>query len=128
MALNSIEGLNSAVQSGNTEKLFGQSQASAELKVNRELERQGFGLPGGSTDPGTLGGRTFSEMLRDSVDQVNLQQAQADKAIHELVAGRNKNVHETMLTIERADSSLKMMMQVRNKILDAYKEIMRMQV
>jgi flagellar hook-basal body complex protein FliE len=44
------------------------------------------------------------------------------------VAGRNKNIHETMLVLERADSSLKMAMQVRNKILDAYREIMRMQV
>ena len=55
-------------------------------------------------------------------------QAQADQAIRELVAGRNKNIHETMLAIERADSSLKLMMQVRNKVLDAYREVMRMQV
>jgi flagellar hook-basal body complex protein FliE len=55
-------------------------------------------------------------------------QGQADEAISNLVAGRTKNIHETMLAIERADSSLKLMMQVRNKILDAYKEIMRMQV
>jgi flagellar hook-basal body complex protein FliE len=49
-------------------------------------------------------------------------------AIKELVAGRTKNIHETMLAIERADTSLKLMMQVRNKVLDAYREIMRMQV
>ena len=73
-------------------------------------------------------GKTFSEILRDSVEQVNLHKTQADTAIKELVAGRNKNIHETMLTVERADTSLKLMMQVRNKILDAYKEIMRMQV
>jgi flagellar hook-basal body complex protein FliE len=62
------------------------------------------------------------------MDQVNVYQSQADTAIKEMVAGRNKNIHETMLTIERADTSLKLMMQVRNKILDAYREIMRMQV
>jgi flagellar hook-basal body complex protein FliE len=73
-------------------------------------------------------GKTFTEMLRESMDQVNTQQVQADTAIKELVAGRSKNIHETMLTIERADTSLKMMMQVRNKILDAYKEVMRMPV
>jgi len=59
---------------------------------------------------------------------VNQHQHQADTAIKELVAGRSKNIHETMLTIERADTSLKLMMQVRNKILEAYREIMRMQV
>ncbi len=75
-----------------------------------------------------VGGKTFTDILKDSMDQVNTQQVQADTAIKELVAGRSKNIHETMLTIERADTSLKMMMQVRNKILDAYKEVMRMQV
>lgn len=73
-------------------------------------------------------GATFSEILKNSVEQVNDMQTQANQAIHELVAGRNKNIHETLLTIERADDSLKLMMQVRNKILDAYREIMRMQV
>jgi flagellar hook-basal body complex protein FliE len=72
--------------------------------------------------------RTFSDVLRDSVEKVNLAQSQADTAIKELVAGKAKNIHETLLTIERADASLRMMMQVRNKILDAYREIMRMQV
>lgn len=73
-------------------------------------------------------GRSFTEILKDSLDQVNQQQVQADEAIKELVAGKSKNLHETMLTVERADASLKLMMQVRNKILEAYKEVMRMQV
>ena len=75
-----------------------------------------------------VSGKSFGDVLQESVDKVNLYQTQADTSIKELVAGRNKNIHETMLSIERADSSLKLMMQVRNKILDAYKEIMRMQV
>ncbi|MBC7690456.1 MAG: flagellar hook-basal body complex protein FliE [Methylotenera sp.] len=70
----------------------------------------------------------FSEMLSSTMEKVNNDQVQADRSIKELVAGRSKNIHETMLTIERADASLKLMMQVRNKVLDAYKEIMRMQV
>jgi flagellar hook-basal body complex protein FliE len=73
-------------------------------------------------------GTSFSDILKNSFEQVNEHQVQADQAIRELVAGRSKNIHETMLAIERADSSLKLMMQVRNKVLDAYREIMRMQV
>jgi len=80
------------------------------------------------SEPSTVSGRSFGEILKDSVEKANLDQHQADTAIKELVAGRSKNIHETMLSIEKADSSLKLMMQVRNKILDAYKEIMRMQV
>jgi flagellar hook-basal body complex protein FliE len=73
-------------------------------------------------------GSTFSELLTESIEHVNHEQTMADQAIKELVSGKSKNIHETLLTIERADTSLKFMMQVRNKILDAYREIMRMQV
>jgi flagellar hook-basal body complex protein FliE len=77
---------------------------------------------------GQEAGKNFSDLLRDSVEKVNLYQTQADTSVKEMIAGRNKNIHETMLAVERADASLKLMMQVRNKILDAYKEVMRMQV
>jgi flagellar hook-basal body complex protein FliE len=127
-----IGNISNIVQSGDIEKLYqgsltsgtsGSESVSSEARVAKEMQNQGMAshsLP----DAGT----TFSDVLRDSVDKVNLYQTQADTAVKELVAGKNKNIHETMLTIERADTSLKLMMQVRNKILDAYKEIMRMQV
>lgn len=105
-----IENLSRVVETGDAERLFGASRPELEKPV----------VPGD--------GKTFSDVLRDSVSQVNQDQVQADKAIKELVAGRTKNIHETLLAVERADSSLKLMMQVRNKVLDAYREIMRMQV
>ncbi|MEK7691821.1 MAG: flagellar hook-basal body complex protein FliE [Bdellovibrionota bacterium] len=100
-------------------------------QVRREMQRNGleagpdlFGAGSGS------GGKnvTFSEMLGQSLSQVNEHQYQADLAMRELAAGRTKNIHETMLAVERADASIKLMMQVRNKILESYREIMRMQV
>jgi flagellar hook-basal body complex protein FliE len=74
------------------------------------------------------GSKTFASMLQSSLENVNELQHQADIAIKETLAGRNKNIHETMLAIEKADTSLKLMMQVRNKILDAYREVMKMQL
>lgn len=120
----SIQNLNRMVEGGNIEGLLGGTPALSpnELRVTQEMKSQGLEAPA------AVPGKTFSDILRHSIDQVNNYQVQADTAIKELIAGRNKNIHETMLTIERADTSLKMMMQVRNKILDAYKEIMRMQV
>ncbi|MBY0470340.1 flagellar hook-basal body complex protein FliE [bacterium] len=120
---NTIETMGRIVESGNVDQFMGQSPAAAELRVNHVAEKEGL-TPATAMPNGT----TFSDILRDSVSKVNELQTQADTAIKEMVAGRNKNIHETMLTIERADSSLKLMMQVRNKILDAYREIMRMQV
>jgi flagellar hook-basal body complex protein FliE len=125
-----VENLSKMVQTGDVEGLLGMggggSPAMSELRVKQEMQSQGLST---SHAPGAAApGATFSDLLRNSVDQVNVAQQQADHAISELVAGRSKNIHETMLTIERADSSLKLMTQVRNKILDAYREIMRMQV
>ncbi|WP_127716590.1 flagellar hook-basal body complex protein FliE [Halobacteriovorax sp. HLS] len=71
---------------------------------------------------------TFGEMLASSVSQVNGLQQEANVAIQKLVTGESKNLHETMLAVEKADIAFKTMNQIRTKVIDAYKEIMRMQV
>ena len=130
MADLTVDNLSKIVQSGDVEKLFsGNLQtANQEAKVSREMQIEGLSTSDPSSRNGFGHDKTFNDILKESVEQVNLYQNQADTAVKELVAGRNKNIHETMLTVERADTSLKLMMQVRNKILDAYREIMRMQV
>ncbi len=122
-----IENLSRAVEIGQSPE----GRIASETSVLREMERNGMEIPKGEAPQGALTGpdtQTFLGMLRQSVDQVNQHQHQADHAVKEMVAGRNKNIHETLLAVERADASLKLMMQVRNKILDAYREIMRMQI
>jgi len=69
----------------------------------------------------------FSQMLKNTIEEINTLQIKADKAIEALATGESKNIHQTMIAIEKADISFKMMMQVRNKLLEAYKEIMHMQ-
>jgi flagellar hook-basal body complex protein FliE len=83
---------------------------------------------GAISGAGEAKGSGFFEALQKSMEDVNTSQIQADNSIKDLVAGKSKNIHETMLAIQKADLSLKTMMQVRNKILEAYKEIIRMQV
>lgn len=72
--------------------------------------------------------KSFSEFLADSVVQVNSLQTKANEAVQKLVTGESKNIHETMLQIEQADLAFRSMNQIRLKVLDAYKEVMRMQV
>lgn len=81
-----------------------------------------------STQEAGAGPQSFGEMLNKSIEKVNEIQGQADHAVKELIAGRDKNIHETMLLMEKADMSFRMLMQVRNKVLEAYREVMRMQV
>jgi len=126
MANLTVEGLNNVVQSGDVSRMFSTGMESVAREARESRGAETMGAPGSAAAPGP--GKTFSDILTDSLGKVNQYQHESDTAIKELVAGRNKNIHETMLTIERADTSLKLMMQVRNKILDAYREIMRMQV
>ena len=74
------------------------------------------------------GDRSFGDILKASIDEVNRLQGKANHAIEELTAGETKNIHETMIALEKAEISFKLMIEVRNKILDAYQEVMRMSV
>lgn len=104
-------------------------QVDPDLGIIRQdqmsIRQPNLGESGGAEN---IKGGGFFEALEKSMSEVNSDQLQADVAIKDLVAGKTKNIHETMLQIQKAELSLKAMMQVRNKILEAYKEIIRMQV
>jgi len=67
---------------------------------------------------------TFSRMF----NEVNGLQAQADLKIEEFATSPEKDIHGTMIALQKADLSLRLFMQVRSKLTAAYQEIMRMQV
>lgn len=69
-------------------------------------------------------GKFFSEL----VSKVNDIQIQSDKSVQQLASGENKNLHEVMIAVEKASISFQFMSQVRNKAIEAYQEVMRMQV
>ena len=83
---------------------------------------------GGASAKLAEGGVSFADTLAESLNKVNDIQQEADKAIEKLVAGKTQNIHETMLAVGKADTAFRMTMQVRNKIVEAYQEVMRMQV
>ncbi len=71
---------------------------------------------------------SFTALLQESIAKVSEVQVSADKAIEGLAKGEATNVHEAMIAVEEANLSFNMMLQVRNKLLAAYEEIMRMQL
>ena len=71
------------------------------------------------------GGAGFEEFLMDSIKQVNNLQLQANQATQELAVGKSENIHETMIAMEKATISFQMMMQIRNKIIDAYQDVLK---
>jgi flagellar hook-basal body complex protein FliE len=70
----------------------------------------------------------FGEALSQAIDQVNSLHHTANQSVEQLATGENQDIHRTMIALEKADVSFKLMMQVRNKVVSAYEEIMRMQV
>jgi len=70
----------------------------------------------------------FGDVLQDALQQVSDLQAQAGDDVQRVLTGEITDVHSAMIAVQKADISFQMMMQVRNKIVSAYQEIMRMQV
>ena len=73
-------------------------------------------------------GKTFGDFLQDSISQVNNLQVSANDAMSKLASGESRDMHETLLAVEKAEIAFKAMNQVRSKVIDAYQEIMRMQI
>ncbi|WHH58929.1 flagellar hook-basal body complex protein FliE [Petroclostridium sp. X23] len=69
---------------------------------------------------------SFSEFLENAINQVNGLQQNAIKSNQLLAAGKAENLHQVMIDSEKAEVALQFTIQVRNKIMDAYNEIMRM--
>jgi len=71
---------------------------------------------------------SFSSMLGQMVQDVNSKQNVATQALQDLQSGQNVSLHQTMIAMEEANVSFQLMVEVRNRLLDSYQEIMRMQV
>ena len=77
---------------------------------------------------GGLGHTSFKDVLAGAVGEVQRLQNDADTTIRKLVSGEIKDVTQAMVAVEKADVGFQTMMAVRNKMLQAYEEVMRMQV
>jgi flagellar hook-basal body complex protein FliE len=73
-------------------------------------------------------GLAFGNILKDSIGEVNTLQHEASQAVEALTAGRSSDVHNTMIALQKADISFRLLMQIRNKVVSAYETVMRMQI
>lgn len=104
--------------------------ASAALKA--------YGIGGSTTASQTVTGsaakagstqgsaRSFTETITDSIAKVNDMQQQKNSMVEAFASGENQNVHELMITLQKAGLAMNLTSTVRNKIMSAYQEIMRM--
>ncbi len=113
LGTNSVEGWMKSVD-------FDKSKVSPELGLEGDFNR--------TIGEESVSGKSFFDLLSSKVGEVNQLQQEANLAIEKLATGRTKNIHETMLAVEQAEIAFKTMNQIRRKVIEAYKEIMNMQV
>ncbi|MGI6622948.1 MAG: flagellar hook-basal body complex protein FliE [Clostridiaceae bacterium] len=70
----------------------------------------------------------FKDLLMDALNNVNTLEQESARMTEDFIAGRTDNIHSVLIASEKASISLQFIMEVRNKVLEAYQEIMRMQI
>jgi flagellar hook-basal body complex protein FliE len=83
---------------------------------------EGISRPKGPAEPG----KAFGDFLKDALGEVNKMQVEAEHAVEDLASGKTEDIARVMLAVAKADLAFETMMQIRNKLLDAYQEMMRM--
>ncbi len=70
----------------------------------------------------------FKDLLQQNINKVNNMQLDSNQITEDFALGKTDNIHQVMIAAEKAETSMKLTMGIQNKVIDAYKEIMRLQV
>ena len=97
------------------------------LSALRTTAAQAAGKPAADNTP-AAGGADFAQILQSSIDKVNQTQQGANQMAEKLAAGdTSQNLHEVMIALQTASVSFQEMVQVRNKLVTAYQDVMNIQ-
>jgi flagellar hook-basal body complex protein FliE len=77
---------------------------------------------------GTSKSGNFGGLMQDALQQLNQLQHEADSAAVQVASGQSADLHNALITVEEASLALQLGLQVRNKLVESYQEVMRMQV
>lgn len=83
---------------------------------------------GGSAAKKPVGGDSFADILKNAINETNELQISGEKASTDIATGQVKDLHQAAIAIDKAETSMKLMLEVRNKAVSAYKEILRTQM
>jgi flagellar hook-basal body complex protein FliE len=94
------------------------------------LLKTGVGLGGETAKKVTdnSGGTSFGDLLKQGLGEMNDEQTNAQHAMTDMATGDVKDLHQAALAISKAELNMKMMLEVRNKAISAYKEISKTQI
>lgn len=121
----SVASLTSAVQDAGANAAASAAKAIPQAELQQINSDNPVSALGASS---SAGGPGFESMLGNLVNDVAQKQSAASDAINGLLSGKNVSLHQAMISMEEANVSFQMMVEVRNKLLDSYQELMRMQI
>jgi flagellar hook-basal body complex protein FliE len=101
------------------------------MTINTDLniaKATGVGSPVKTGAAGEAGGTSFSDMLKNSIDEVTKLQKDASKAVEDLVTGKTEDVTGVMTAMEKSGLAFKTLLAIRAKLMDAYEEIKQISV
>lgn len=81
----------------------------------------------GLKEPAGAGGTAFTQMIEHLLEGTAAQDAHANKAVEDLALGKENNLHNVMLSVAKADLNFRMILEIRNRLTEAYQSIMQMQ-
>src|SRR3990172_3770185 len=99
------------------------------IAINGLIPSIGASVPAAPAAPAAAPtGKSFNSVLLESLDEVNRLQAEADEGVQRLMTGQTDNVAEVMAAVNKAGIAFDLLMEIRNKLSDAYQEIQQMRV
>ena len=93
-----------------------------------ELQKLGSGALPQPLSPSQPAGASFGDLLGQMVNEVGAKQAVAGETVSGVLTGQNVSLHQAMIAMQEANVSFQLMVEVRNKLLESYQELMRMQI
>ncbi|MCP4510604.1 MAG: flagellar hook-basal body complex protein FliE [Fuerstiella sp.] len=70
----------------------------------------------------------FAEMIKDLIQETNNQQGQVEESVKQLITGETDSIHDVVLTASQADLAFRLVMEIRDRLIASYQEVMRMQM
>lgn len=118
LTIRNAEGL---LQSGETLSQMRRSEMSPQVSSLGESSSSAGDLTSG------VSSKSFADTLNEAVNTVNTLQKTSDAKMQDLATGKADNIPEVLIAAEKADIALRLMVQMRNKMIEAYQEVMKLQ-
>ena len=99
-----------------------------DMRINSNIQMPKLTMANATAKSGEAKGTSFGDIINDAINKVNDLQVESAQKTEDFITGVSDDIHSVIIAGSKADVALQMTLQVRNKVMEAYKEIMNMQI